>query len=727
MSLPPELRILCLRLTSTPPKDLPNLTPTLVQYVLQCQIPLSNPSVNSGKAEASQSAVLVHKLKTQLTTLLNGKSAEGRFAAIVLIKVVVEVGGWEIVRGAGSWVRGMLSVLGKPDSSAAKELCIVALTKIYWMTHQYQTLVREITTPTLPTFVTSCLNLISCKPSMDVTDLSSSLVETVFQSFAMLLPRHTTIFRPFTSQLRTVTRPYLASTLCDKGHVSLSVKESARKLVVILHQAVAKNGGGEEWGKAVRDLVQGIHMTADQVFRAVIEDWESTAGYTAEPVNVDEELSGGARTSEDLSRWIGIDAGIERLVGLLEFLDEYLKEPTPSAVTIPVGSIFDVITRILSISIPSPTDSNSGNVRLHPAIDRDERDGLWTGLPKIFVSVLHLIITMSATLEQGFVSLAQGSLDLLTWSFSSGKNHQEFRAATYSLACKILPLVSQTLDKSRVSKLVPIMKACCKDLETSYSGISSSEAKSQPKGGSSQNADTLLHGFISTIVVVDPNVVATASSLLPVLLSDLPQGFLDISMRSQLERTAILGRNKEAMLASILNPFVGKNGKALASVLPHITRAFPNDDVVEILLRPRMPIIPAGHNHAALNDLTEDLDAEDDDMESIDEEALTTRTGDDIAVQNFPQLMSKTETGSPLEKGSSARLSSHNRFSTTNNHPGIEESTPLPTQRFTETQSLGQRTMNTDTVMSYDDADGSDSDSDGSVHLTMQLDSSDGE
>ncbi|KAA8572834.1 hypothetical protein EYC84_003405 [Monilinia fructicola] len=601
MSLPPELRILCLRLTSTPPKDLPNLTPTLVQYVLQCQIPLSNPSVNSGKADASQSAVLVHKLKTQLTTLLNCKSAEGRFAAIVLIKVVIEVGGWEILRDAGSWVRGMLSVLGKPDSSATKELCIVALTKIYCMTHQYQTL----------------------------------------------------------------------------------------------------------------------------VFRAVVEDWESTAGYIAEPVNVNEELSGGARTPEDLSRWTGIDAGVERLVGLLEFLDEYLKGSTPSAVTIPIRSIFDVITRILSISLPSPTDSNSGNVRLHPAIDRDERDGLSAGLPKVFVSVLHLINTMSATLEQGFVSLAHGSLDLLMWSFTSGKNHQEFRASTYSLACKILPLVSQSLDKSRISKLVPIMRACCKDLETSYSGLSS-EAKSQPKVASSQNADTLLHGSISTIVVVDPNVVAAASSLLPVLLSDLPQGYLDISMRSQLERTAILGRNKEAMLASILNPFVGKNGKALASVLPHITRAFPNDDAVEILLRPRMPIIPARHNHTALNDLAEDHDTEDDIMETIDDEAITNNKGDDSDVQNFPQLASETEARSPQQE-SSTRLGSHNGFSTTDNRTVMEECAPLPSQRFTETQPLHQRTINTDTVMSYDDADGSDSDSDGSVHLTMQLDSSDSE
>ncbi|RAL60139.1 hypothetical protein DID88_000764 [Monilinia fructigena] len=524
MSLPPELRILCLRLTSTPPKDLPNLTPTLVQYVLQCQIPLSNPSVNSGKADASQSAVLVHKLKTQLTTLLNCKNAEGRFAAIVLIKVVIEVGGWEILRDAGSWVRGMLSVLGKPDSSATKELCIVALTKIYCMTHQYQTLVREITTPTLPTFVTSCLNLISSKPSLD---MSSSIVETVFQSFTMLLPRHTTIFRPFASQLRAVTRPYLACTLCDKGHVSLSVKDGARKLVVVLHQTVAKNGGGEEWGKAVRDLVQDIHVTADQVFRAVVEDWESTAGYIAEPVNVNEELSGGARTPEDLSRWTGIMLALK------------------------------VRMRILYFTAPYPPLS-----------------------------------------------------------------------------------------------------------------------------------------------LFDPNVVAAASSFYCIVYQIFLRAISTYRCVLSSNALLFLDANKEAMLASILNPFVGKNGKALASVLPHITRTFPNDDVVEILLRPRMPTIPSRHNYAALNDLTEDLDAEDDIMETIDEEAITSKTGNDTDVQKISQLAAETETRSPLEE-SSTRLCSHSGFSTINNHTGIEGCAPLPSQRFTETQPLDQRTINTDTVMSY--------------------------
>lgn len=112
MSLPPELRALCYHLSSTPTADLPRLTPTLLRQVQQCQVALSNSSGIAAKIDASKSSVLVHKLKAHLTTLLNGKSPEGRFVAVVLIKGVVEVGGWEVLQSAEPWVRGLLSVLG---------------------------------------------------------------------------------------------------------------------------------------------------------------------------------------------------------------------------------------------------------------------------------------------------------------------------------------------------------------------------------------------------------------------------------------------------------------------------------------------------------------------------------------------------------------------------------------------------------------------------------------
>lgn len=106
--------MLCFNLSNTPAADLPRITPSLLSHVLRCHAPLSSSSAISAKndSSASASSVLVHKLKTQLSTLLNGKSSEGRFAAIVLIKGVVEVGGWEVLQGSESWVRGLLAVLG---------------------------------------------------------------------------------------------------------------------------------------------------------------------------------------------------------------------------------------------------------------------------------------------------------------------------------------------------------------------------------------------------------------------------------------------------------------------------------------------------------------------------------------------------------------------------------------------------------------------------------------
>lgn len=110
MSLPAELRQLCHQLTSTPSAQLPQVIPTLIRNVSRCQGQLRSGGNNG------ESSVLIHKLKTQISTLLSGKSAEGRFTAVVLIKVIVIIGGWEVLRGAESWVRGLLSVLGVCDT-----------------------------------------------------------------------------------------------------------------------------------------------------------------------------------------------------------------------------------------------------------------------------------------------------------------------------------------------------------------------------------------------------------------------------------------------------------------------------------------------------------------------------------------------------------------------------------------------------------------------------------
>ena len=100
------------RLASTPTQQIPHLVPFLTTNLFNCRTTLSASGNLHARKDGPDTAVFVHKYKTQLSTLLQDKSPEGRWSAIVLIKATVEVGGWEILQGAGAWVRGLLGVLG---------------------------------------------------------------------------------------------------------------------------------------------------------------------------------------------------------------------------------------------------------------------------------------------------------------------------------------------------------------------------------------------------------------------------------------------------------------------------------------------------------------------------------------------------------------------------------------------------------------------------------------
>jgi pre-rRNA-processing protein RIX1 len=111
VALPPELRSICRKLTIATNEQLPNLLPVLLKDLQRCQGPLSEHHGPKTSANSSEAAVLVHKLRTQIGSLLKGRSLEGRFAAVVLIRTYIEVGGWECLRAAEPWVTGLVSIL----------------------------------------------------------------------------------------------------------------------------------------------------------------------------------------------------------------------------------------------------------------------------------------------------------------------------------------------------------------------------------------------------------------------------------------------------------------------------------------------------------------------------------------------------------------------------------------------------------------------------------------
>src|SRR5437762_3435641 len=117
------LRPITQRLTSTPVRELPHIAFFLASSIASCGQALQMAS-SQAIGQSNGNVALVHKLKTRISALLQERAPEGRFAAVVLIKAIVEAGGREVLSSSSeAWVRGLLSALGRPDSVSTKKLC----------------------------------------------------------------------------------------------------------------------------------------------------------------------------------------------------------------------------------------------------------------------------------------------------------------------------------------------------------------------------------------------------------------------------------------------------------------------------------------------------------------------------------------------------------------------------------------------------------------------------
>lgn len=627
------LRVTTQRLTATPAWQLPHVAPYLADSIISCEGVLTILE-NQGKDE-SESAVLAHKLKTQISSLLQDKNPQSRWAAIILVKAIIEFGGWNTLHGCGAWVRGLLGILGKPDPQTTKELCIITLTRIFILLGDHQSLVREIVTPSLPGFITSCIRIIENHKLLaeERKMVGSSLMSTILYAFCKLIPYHPTLFRPFVVQIRSLILPLIASTPSNYGLESPSNQQevkilaslnfiagSARKLYVLLSNCAAKNTSSEEWAKSVHTTISMLHGTADIIFRAVIEDWDPTpsriASTTRSVLNSAETASDFEDNPLGLPSWKGIHAGMERLDGLLHLLQEFLLGTTPMAVEFPVGAVFHAVNRILSV-YPPLDDEKDGNLRINPEIGRDEREGLWTTLPNLHVSGLEVLLLIVLRFGEASSNLIHNILEQVLWVFEREKSNHNVRKIIYEIVSKIITLHGLSLPKFVSTLFSKCIKSCCEDLLSSklqpfpVSMNSTSFAKKPSTNGTPINADSFLKATSnsSKSSLIEPSEVQkSAAILLPLTLTNLPNGFIHSSLRAQIERTAILTRDKHAMLASILTPAIDRGaGQYSSSIMPLFARQFPESLEAEALIRPRMPVLqPRTHR----GDLSSEEDAE---------------------------------------------------------------------------------------------------------------------
>lgn len=613
------LRVITQRLTATPSWQLPHIIPYLASTIPSCAKVLQNPPSLGQTNDGSETAVIIHKFKTRISTLLAEKSPQAKWAAVVLVKATVEIGGLEVLRASGAWIRGLLGILQRPDPAITKELSIITLTRIFLLSQDDPSIVREITTPSLTPFITSCLNILKARPSSGEKRKAKghySLPHTVIQALCELIPKHPSLFRPFVAQIRLLVQPLIAATESDLGmsrEKSLnintsSIAEHSRKLFVLLNVCAPKKLSGDEWTRSVQDVINSSHRTADLVFRAVMEDWEPSSTTTriqSDSITTrvfSETISDMESDDLGLPGWRGIYAGMERLDGLLRTIQTFLTGSTPSIVDLPISSILDVVTRVLSVRAPLAENGNAarGGLRVNSEIGRDEREGLLSSLPHVHVLALGVLSTLISRLGYISASFCQDALTQALWLFESEFANSDIRKMTYELTAEILALVGLSLPKATAPLLSKCAEKCCEDLmlpmRSSCGLLNSTQPSSKPaaNGAANLTADSYTKSPITATegLAVPNSIQLSASKLLPLLLTHVPRGFFAFGMRAEIDRVAILTRNKKAMLASVLNPASKpKSGPEMSSSLIFLAREFPDSLEADALMRPRLPVL----------------------------------------------------------------------------------------------------------------------------------------
>ncbi|ERT00796.1 hypothetical protein HMPREF1624_02029 [Sporothrix schenckii ATCC 58251] len=677
MSVPADLRVLSRKLTAASPADLPTLCPVLVGHVLRCGEPLSVSSEQQGKNNTNEATVLVHKLKTQINTLIQGKTPQGRFVGTALAKAIVDVGGWESLRTAEPWVRGLLSLLNKSDPMASKELAVLALTRIYTLLQAYPTLVREIATPTVPTFATACLQLI--KPAAPGQPLKApmNVVETVTRALSALVPLYPTTLRPFAGQIRAAIRSFVAPTASDGVVVPPSLRRSARQLLVVLHYTAAKNGNSDDWSKMLMALLRDAHATADQVFRAIRESRDPGLGFAATTVSFEGEPHGGGDDVDALPAWTGLASGAQRLLGILETLAQVFREPTKLPVAVPLGLLSGLVSRMSVVFAPtSGTQEKDYASLINTSIGREERDELFSVLPSLHAASLELLSSIVTRMGASTVPLAPEILEDAVRMFMSDRHIPRVRKNTYVLTKKILPLVGPSFARTTVDLLANVVRSSCQDILEAGGFLQEDKTDDKSKAGqnggakggagggargksASANADLFLANAAASSQTAAAAARKTsrlsaahlraAENLLAAVLAYIPPQHVKKADRTLLDRTAILSANKGAMVASVLQPYVDQSGRYFANTIPFLARAYPHDVSMEIL-RSNLRTAPHyyGNIFAATAPGEDDAsDAEEEEDQAMDDAAdpEPMMDGPESSAPSAPSVVATTEAG----------------------------------------------------------------------------------
>lgn len=545
----------------------------------------------------------------------------------------------------------MLSFEQKNDPIPTRKLSILLVTRIFLLTHFDPVLVREITTPALPSFLTSCLQL-SEKMSHKSQKEGTGIFLTVLQCFLELIPLHPTSFRPFLSQIRAMILPLVAPTLSDfppGGRLQVPadvVRQSARRLFVLMSVSAPKNGMAEERARSLKDVVALAHNTADRVFRSVHEDSIPSQRAQVHDIAARHRPNFPDPRPEALALppLKHVEVGIERLEGLLQTVGSFLGTPSNAPFALSLGELMGLLQRVLSVLPPSQRQIT----RINQTVAPEECESLFARLPRVHIAAMHVCYLLFSRVTYDasaiFVPILSSVLGIL---LNQGAV-PGIRQTSYVLITEILRLSGPSLTTEVSRELSACIRLCCHDLSPT-AAVTQSRSKTQltPAGarsdtdglagsvGDSFHTKYLSRGMYDARMIQD-----SAARLLEYALTRTPNNALTRLTLQRIHETAVLSKRKKLMLASVSCMQMSTN----VGILPYISRTFPDDVEVERFRRPQMPLINTGYTPQQPeipNDISQSDDPEDQrPSEPIESQAFYTPT---LHIQNSHSWQNEEE------------------------------------------------------------------------------------
>lgn len=587
MALPNPLRSITVRLNASPVEDLPRYAGFLALSISNCA-----EIIRTAEGQKGETSLLLHKLKTRISSLLQDKTSEGRFTGIVLVKAIIDAGGPQTLTTSGAWARNLLSCLNKQDPPEVKKLCLVAITRIFLLTKDYPSLMREITTPALPSFITTSLSLI--KPLAVVKgnpdkNVLNPLVQPVLQCWLQLIHHFPPTFRPLLPQIRTIILGLTGDETTSKSTRSL-----AADVLAALHFSAPKNTAPLDWAQTCQHIIEATHQTADKVFRSILEEWTSINSRSSEPINgkVSSNVESKESDALGMASWNGMHAGCSRIVYLLGLLTATLTTKQAQPVGIPLAEILDLTARMAAVIPPTAQFS----LRQNQEISRDEREELWIQLPRMHKASIDLLNGISHAYQRVLKPVMPVLSSQILDMFEATNANSDVKEAAYRAFSTLFEDCNLKLTAADSGNLAILIGLCCSDLRSgTMESASQSQSTLQDKSTNSTNLALSTQNGSSTattqVYAQQSTTYRAAWDLLPHLFVHVTP-LLTASVRADLDRTAILLGHEKAMLASVLNPPIVRKGVRIApSILPFLARADTGNLAFEALVRPRMPVI----------------------------------------------------------------------------------------------------------------------------------------